>query len=385
MNNMNLETVSLSKNELSRYARHLSLSEIGLNGQKKLKSSSVLCIGCGGLGSPLLLYLAAAGIGKLGIADNDFVEDSNLQRQIIHGVSRIGNLKSHSAKIQIKEINPYCEVETFPQSIKSTNALELIKDFDLVCDCTDNFPSRYLINDACVILKKPLVYGSVDRFIGQASVFNLNKNSPNYRDLLPEPPDIKMIPSCEESGVLGVIPGVIGLIQATESIKIITGVGDVLDGKLLIFDAKGMNFKKLTLNKNNDTKKIKSLIDYDQFCARNKNRDNNEFKPDIISPEALILKEKNNPEDTIIIDVRTKEEAQISSIRNSILIPLIDIEREEAINRIKEISQGKSLYIYCKSGKRSIKALRKLHEFGIEGINIEGGIEAWDKFKKSNQ
>ena len=227
--------VNLNCEEIARYARHISLPEIGFKGQEKLKQSSVACIGTGGLGSPLLIYLAAAGVGRIGIVDFDVVEHSNLQRQIIHSTSSIGLLKTDSAKQHILKINPSCQVDLFNQKITSGNALEILKTYDVICDCSDNFPTRYLINDACLILKKPNIYGSIARFEGQASVFNLKEDSPNYRDLIPIPPPRELIPSCSEAGVLGVLPGIIGTIQATEVIKIIANIGYPLDGRLLIF------------------------------------------------------------------------------------------------------------------------------------------------------
>jgi len=257
----------LSSEEISRYARHISLSEIGMEGQQKLKASSIGCIGTGGLGSPLLIYLAAAGVGRIGIVDFDLVECSNLQRQIIHTTDSIGKLKTSSAKDHILKINPSCQVDLFNQKITSSNALEILKNYDVICDCSDNFPTRYLINDACLILKKPNIYGSIARFEGQVSVFNLKEDSPNYRDLIPTPPPRELIPSCSEAGVMGILPGIIGTIQATEAIKIITNIGYPLNGRILIFNALQMRFKELTLKSNSENKNIHKLIDYKNFCS----------------------------------------------------------------------------------------------------------------------
>ena len=241
---------NLSSEEIARYARHISLPEIGIKGQEKLKISSVACIGTGGLGSPLLIYLAAAGVGRIGIVDFDVVEYSNLQRQIIHTTNSIGLLKTDSAKQHILKINPSCRVDLFNQKLTSSNALEILKAYDVICDCSDNFPTRYLINDACLILNKPNIYGSIARFEGQVSVFNLKEDSPNYRDLIPTPPPQELIPSCSEAGVMGILPGIIGTIQAAEAIKIITNIGYPLNGRILIFNALTMQFKELRLKSN---------------------------------------------------------------------------------------------------------------------------------------
>ena len=258
---------NLSSEEIARYARHISLDEIGIKGQEKLKTSSVACIGTGGLGSPLLIYLAAAGIGRIGIVDFDVVEYSNLQRQIIHNTNSIGLLKTDSAKQHILKINPSCQVDLFNQKLTSGNALEILRTYDVICDCSDNFPTRYLINDACIILKKPNIYGSIARFEGQVSVFNLKEDSPNYRDLIPTPPPQELIPSCSEAGVMGILPGIIGTIQAAEAIKIITNIGFPLNGRILIFNALKMSFKELTLKSSPENRNISKLIDYTSFCA----------------------------------------------------------------------------------------------------------------------
>ena len=375
----NQNQANLSSEEISRYARHISLPEIGIKGQEKLKTSSVACIGTGGLGSPLLIYLAAAGIGRIGIVDFDVVEYSNLQRQIIHTTNSIGVLKTHSAKEQILKINPFCKVDLFNKKITSKNALEILKPYDVICDCSDNFPTRYLINDACLILRKPNIYGSIARFEGQASVFNLKEDSPNYRDLIPTPPPRELIPSCSEAGVMGILPGIIGTIQAAEAIKIITNIGNPLNGRLLIFNALKMSFKELKLTSNLENRNIKELIDYEAFCSEVKVK--NEFDLDIksISVKKLKLLLSQSSKEILLIDVRNPIEHNECAIINSELIPLSTIESGESINKIKIFAAKKNLYIFCKSGKRSLRAIKHLHKFGISAINIEGGIEAWNK------
>jgi adenylyltransferase/sulfurtransferase len=266
MLNPNLDEIQLTKEEYERYSRHLILPQVGLEGQKRLKAASVLCIGSGGLGSPLLLYLAAAGIGRLGLVDFDVVDSSNLQRQVIHGTSWVGKPKIESAKNRILEINPYCQVDLYEDLLSSENALEIMEPYDIVVDGTDNFPTRYLVNDACVLLDKPNVYGSIFGFEGQATVFNY-EGGPNYRDLYPEPPPPGMVPSCAEGGVLGILPGIIGVIQATETVKIILGKGTTLSGRLLLYNALNMTFRELKLRPSPERPVIDKLIDYDQFCG----------------------------------------------------------------------------------------------------------------------
>ena len=378
----NHNQANLSSEEISRYARHISLPEIGIKGQEKLKNSSIACIGTGGLGSPLLIYLAAAGIGRIGIVDSDVVEYSNLQRQIIHTTNSIGILKTHSAKEQILKINPSCQVDLFNQRLTSRNALEILKTYDVICDCTDNFPARYLINDACLILRKPNVYGSIARFEGQASVFNWKEDSPNYRDFIPTPPPQELVPSCSESGVIGILPGIIGTIQAAEAIKIITNIGYPLNGRILIFNALKMSFKELQLRSNPDNKNIKELIDYENFCSAIKVKDEIDFNIKSISAKKLkLLLLSQSSKELLLIDVRNPIEHNECSILGSKLIPLSDIESGEAINKIKSLASEKNLYIFCKSGKRSLRAIKHLKKFGISGINIEGGMEAWNKEK----
>ena len=372
---------NLSSEEIDRYARHISLSEIGIKGQEKLKKSSVACIGTGGLGSPLLIYLAAAGVGRIGIVDFDVVENSNLQRQIIHTTNSLGLLKTDSAKQHILKINPSCRVDLFNQKLTSSNALEILRTYDVICDCSDNFPTRYLINDACLILNKPNIYGSIARFEGQVSVFNLKSDSPNYRDLIPIPPPQELIPSCSEAGVMGILPGIIGTIQATEAIKIITNIGLPLNGRLLIFNALKMSFKELKLKSNPENRNVNKLIDYKSFCSEIKVK--NEVNLDIKSISVTELKVllSHSSKETLLIDVRNPIEQNECSISGSKLIPLTTIESGEAINKIKLMTAEKTLYVFCKSGKRSLRALKYLNKFGIRGINIEGGIEAWNKHK----
>jgi len=377
----NQRQANLNSEEFSRYARHISLPEIGIKGQEKMKTSSVACIGTGGLGSPLLIYLAAAGIGRIGIIDFDMVEYSNLQRQIIHTTNSIGILKTHSAKEHILKINPSCQVDLFNHKLTSSNALEILKNYDLICDCSDNFPTRYLINDACLILNKPNIYGSIAKFEGQASVFNLKKNSPNYRDLIPNPPPKELIPTCSEAGVMGILPGIIGTIQATEAIKIITNIGYPLDGRLLIFNALKMSFKELTLKANSENKNITKLIDYERFCSEVKVKYELDHDIKMISVKELKLLLMESSKDILLIDVRNPFEHNEYSISGSKLIPLSTIENGEAINEIKILAAQKHLYIFCKSGKRSLRAIKCLKKFGISSINIEGGIDAWNKEK----
>jgi len=381
MLNPNLAAIELSQEEVQRYSRHIILPEVGLEGQKKLKAASVLCIGTGGLGSPLLLYLAAAGIGRIGIVDFDIVDSSNLQRQIIHGTSWVGKPKIVSAKDRILEINPYCQVDLYETRISSENALDILAPYDVVIDGTDNFPTRYLTNDACVLLDKPNVYGSIFRFEGQATVFNY-QGGPNYRDLYPEPPPPGMVPSCAEGGVLGVLPGVIGTIQATEAIKIILGAPDTLSGRLLLYNAWEMKFRELKLRPNPIRPVIEKLIDYEQFCgipqakAQEAAEQQNMTEMTVVELKTLL---DSNADDYILIDVRNPNEYQIAKIPNSVLIPLPDIENGSAIPKIKELVNGYRLIAHCKMGGRSAKALAILKEAGIEGINVKGGISAWSR------
>ena len=366
----------LTNEEYARYSRHLILPEVGLEGQRKLKNARVLMIGTGGLGSPLGLYLAAAGIGTIGLVDFDVVDESNLQRQIIHGTKDVGRPKIESAQDRLKDINPNTKIEAHETRLTSENALELFKDFDVIVDGTDNFPTRYLVNDASVLTGKPNVYGSIFRFEGQASVFWAEKGA-CYRCLYPEPPPPGLVPSCAEGGVLGVLPGIVGTIQANEVLKVILGAEGILLNRLLLFDAWKMKFRELKLKKNPDcpicgeNATIKELIDYEEFCGLN------------LPSETLVLEEItvselsdqiNSNSEVQIIDVREPHEYEIGKIPNSKLIPL-----GEVVNRIKEIDQSRTAIIQCKSGGRSAKAIAALQENGYKGklLNLKGGILAW--------
>ena len=372
--------VQLSPDEVARFSRHLILPEVGMEGQKRLKAAKVLCVGTGGLGSPLLLYLAAAGVGRLGIVDFDVVDHSNLQRQVIHGTSWVGKPKIESAKARILEINPHCQVDLYETALTSENALEIISQYDLVCDGTDNFPTRYLVNDACVLLDKPNVYGSIFRFEGQATVFNY-QGGPNYRDLFPEPPPPGMVPSCAEGGVVGVLPGIIGVIQATEAVKIITGIGTTLSGRLLLFDALGMKFRELKLRPNPERPVIDGLIDYQEFCGVGGTAPGQEESGSVPSITVAELRTvlDGAVEDLLLLDVRNPPEAEIAVIPGSVLVPLDQIESGVAIEQIRELARGKKLYVHCKMGGRSAKALIALGRHGIEGVNVAGGINAWSQ------
>lgn len=367
----------LSNEEIARYSRHLILPEVGLEGQRKLKNARVLTIGTGGLGSPLGLYLAAAGVGTLGIVDFDVVDESNLQRQIIHGTKDVGRAKIASATDRLLDINPNTKIEAFETRLTSENALELFKDFDVIVDGTDNFPTRYLVNDASVLTGKPNVYGSIFRFEGQASVFWAEKGA-CYRCLYPEPPPPGLVPSCAEGGVLGVLPGIVGTIQANEVIKVILGAEGILLNRLLLFDAWKMAFRELKLKKDpscplcGDNPTVRELIDYEEFCGL---KAPIETKPDI---EEITAKELNNwftgQIDFQLIDVREPFEYEIARIPNSKLIPL-----GEVVNRICEIEKGKTTVVQCKGGVRSAKAIGYLKDAGFAGrlINLKGGIGAW--------
>lgn len=381
MLNPNLDEIQLTKEEYERYSRHLILPEVGLDGQKRLKAASVLCIGTGGLGSPLLLYLAAAGIGRIGIVDFDVVDRSNLQRQVIHGTSWVGKPKIQSAKDRILEINPACQVDLYETRLSSENALQILEPYDIVVDGTDNFPTRYLVNDACVMLGKPNVYGSIYRFEGQATVFNY-EDGPNYRDLYPEPPPPGLVPSCAEGGVLGILPGIIGVIQATETVKIILGNGTTLSGRLLLYNALDMKFRELKLRPNPVRPVIDQLIDYEEFCgipqAKAAEAQEQAAIAEITVQELKHLLE-GDAQDFVLLDVRNPNEYQIARIPGSVLVPLPELESGDGIAKIKEILNGHQLVVHCKSGMRSAKAIGLLKQAGIEGTNVKGGILAWSR------
>jgi adenylyltransferase/sulfurtransferase len=368
--------LSLSNDEVLRYSRHLIMPEVGMEGQLKLKAARVLCIGTGGLGSPLALYLAAAGVGTLGLVDFDVVDFTNLQRQVIHFTKDVGRPKLDSAKEKIAAINPFVEVKTFETRLSSDNALRIFADFDIIVDGTDNFPTRFLVNDACVFTGKPNVYGSIFRFEGQASVF-ATKDGPCYRCLYPEPPPPGLVPSCAEGGVLGILPGLVGLIQATEAIKLILGSGEPLIGRLLLVDALGMHFRELKLRKNPDcvvcgkNPTVTKLIDYEEFCGlRGQEKPVSNGVPEISVED---LKHRlDAKEDLFILDVREPHEYQICNL-NGYLIPLNDLPK-----RVNELDPGKETVVHCRSGVRSAKAVEFLRQSGFSKVtNLAGGVLAW--------
>jgi sulfur-carrier protein adenylyltransferase/sulfurtransferase len=369
----------LSNDEIRRYSRHLILPEVGLAGQKKICSTSVLCIGAGGLGSPIAMYLAAAGIGKIGLVDFDTVDFSNLQRQIIHGTEDVGRPKTDSAKETIGSINPNVEVVIHKTRISSENAMELIAPYDIVVDGTDNFPTRYLTNDACVLLKKANAYGSIFRFEGQASVFAPHLGGPCYRCLYPEPPPPGMVPSCAEGGVLGVLPGIIGCIQATEILKLALGKGSSLVGRFLLFNALDMKFRELKLRRDpqcpicGDNPTITKLIDYEQFCGITPEPAEAAANPDEVSVQEMKKALEDAKLNIKVIDVRESDEYQIAHVIGVPLIPLSVLDK-----RFTELDPNQQIYIHCKSGIRSMKALRFLREQGYKYVkSVKGGISAW--------
>ena len=371
--------MQLDNDEIRRYSRHLILPEVGLAGQKKICSTSVVCIGAGGLGSPIAMYLAAAGIGKIGIVDFDTVDFSNLQRQIINGTPDVGRLKSESAKATIQRINPNVDVVLHNTRITSENALDILAQYDIVVDGTDNFPTRYLTNDACVLLKKPNVYGSIFRFEGQASVFAPHLNGPCYRCLYPEPPPPGMVPSCAEGGVLGVLPGIIGCIQATEILKLALGKGSSLIGRLLLFNALEMKFREVRLRRDpqcplcGENPTVTKLIDYEMFCGITPQPAASATNPDEVTVQEM-KKALDTPSLGIkIIDVREPDEWQIARIDTVPLIPLGTLPQ-----RFTELDPNQQIYIHCKSGIRSMKALHFLREQGFKYVkSVKGGISAW--------
>ena len=369
--------VELSNDEVNRYSRHLIMPEVGMEGQKKLKSASVLCVGAGGLGSPLTLYLAAAGVGRVGLVDFDVVDFSNLQRQIIHSTDDVGRPKLQSAREKLEALNPNVKIETHELRLSSENALELFKKYDIVADGTDNFPTRYLVNDACVLTGKPNVYGSIFRFEGQSSIFG-TKQGPCYRCLYPDPPPPGLVPSCAEGGVLGILPGLVGLIQATEVVKLILGTGDPLVGRLLLFDALAMKFRELKLRKNpqcpvcGDDPSIHELIDYEQFCGIAPETE--EVAAGIEELTATQLKtELDEGRDLFVLDVRNPMEYEICRLEESYLIPL-----DQLMNRIHELDSARDMVVYCRSGARSAQAIQMMQQAGFRKLrNLKGGILAW--------
>jgi len=366
--------VRLSREEIRRYGRHLILPEVGLEGQAKLKASSVLLVGAGGLGSPLALYLAAAGIGRLGIVDFDVVDESNLQRQVLHSTPYVGRPKLVSAKDRIHAINPHVDVELFSMRLDSGNALDVLRDFDVVADGTDNFPTRYLVNDACVLLHKPNVYGSIFRFEGQVSVFSA-PGGPCYRCLYADPPPPGLVPSCAEGGVLGVLPGIVGTIQAAEAIKIILGIGEPLIGRLLLIDALTMKTRELRLRRNpscrvcGDHPEITRLIDYEAFCGITPAA--GDEGPDAVTVTD-VKSRLDRGEDIFLLDVREPQEYGIANLGGH-LIPLNDLPR-----RVHELDSSREIVVYCHSGVRSGQAVQFLKTLGFRKVkNLTGGIDAW--------
>ena len=369
----------LSQAELLRYSRHLILPEVGLKGQRRIKAASVLIVGAGGLGSPLALYLAAAGVGRLGLVDFDRVDESNLQRQILHGTASVGRPKLESAKARLADLNPGVRVDTYEQRLSSDDALDVIRPYDVVVDGTDNFPTRYLVNDACVLLGKPNVYGSIFRFEGQASVFDA-RVGPCYRCLYPDPPPPGLVPSCAEGGVLGVLPGVIGVIQGIETLKIILGVGETLVGRLLLFDALALRFRELTLRKDpecplcGERRTITRLIDYEEFCGLRPAQDAADAAELEITARELAAKRERG-EDFMLIDVREPQEFEIARIPGAVLIPLNSLPE-----RMSELDSSREIVLQCHVGQRSMRALEMLHRSGFRKLkNLRGGIEAWSR------
>ena len=366
---------SLTKAEVERYSRHLIIPDVGMIGQKRLKNAKVLVVGAGGLGSPALLYLAAAGVGTLGILDFDVVDESNLQRQVIHGQSDVGKSKAVSAAESVAEINPYVAVNLHTDRLDSDNALDIFAPYDLIVDGTDNFATRYLVNDACVLLGKPYVWGSIFRFEGQVSLF-WAEYGPNYRDLYPEPPPPGMVPSCAEGGVLGVLCASIGSIMVTEAIKLITGIGETLLGRLMVYDALEMTYRTVKVRRDPAAEPITELIDYEAFCGSVSDEAAQAAASHTIS--AIQLKQKMNAgEDFALIDVREQNEYEIVSIPGSVLIPKGDILSGEALSRIP---QDKPVILHCKSGARSAEALAVLHKAGFaDAVHVGGGVLGWIK------
>ena len=371
-----IQAVSLSNDEVLRYSRHLIMPEVGMEGQLKLKAAKVLCIGAGGLGSPLALYLAAAGVGTLGVVDFDVVDYTNLQRQVIHTTADVGRKKLDSAADKVKAINPFIQLRPFETRLTSENALDLFRDFDIIVDGTDNFPTRYLVNDACVLTGKPNVYGSIFRFEGQVSVF-ATQDGPCYRCLYPEPPPPGLVPSCAEGGVLGILPGLVGIMQATEAIKLILGKGEPLIGRLLLVDALGMRFRELKLRKNPECPAcgkhptVTKLIDYNEFCGiRGEEKPVAANVPEI-QPEELKAK-LDAGEDIFILDVREPHEYQICNLQGY-LIPLGELPK-----RAHELDSSREIVAHCRSGVRSAKAVSFLQQAGFRKVkNLAGGILAW--------
>lgn len=361
--------LDFSKQELERYSRHLVLPQFGAEAQKKLKQSAVLVVGAGGLGSPVLSYLAAAGVGRIGVIDHDTVSRSNLQRQVLYTEKDLGRKKAHTAAVRIERLNPDITVKSYDQKITHDNALELLKDYQVVVDCTDNFPTRYLVNDACVLAGIPLVYGSIFRYEGQVAVFNYN-HGPNYRDLYPRPPAPGSVPDCEQGGVLGVLPGIVGSVQANEAIKLITGIGAPLAGKLWLLDSLSMDTRIIQVADRNQRAEIKKLINYDDFCSAQTKIQTTDMKEVTVSELKKMI---DNKEDFQLIDVREPHEFDICNIQAE-LIPLSEIP-----NAVDKISRDKKVVVHCRSGSRSGNAIKWLEKnYQFENLyNLKGGVLAW--------
>ncbi len=374
--------MALNQEEILRYSRHLIMPEVGMDGQEKLKNASVLLIGCGGLGSPLSMYLSAAGVGRIGLVDFDVADFTNLQRQVAFGTADVGRPKVEATKDRIQSINPNVQVTAHRTKLSSENVMEIFKPYEIIIDGTDNFPTRYLVNDACVFLHKPNIYGSIFRFEGQATVFWADKG-PCYRCLYPEPPPPGMVPSCAEGGVLGILPGTIGLIQATEAVKIILGKGDPLIGRLLLYNALDMKFREVKLQKDPEcpvcgkNPTIKELIDYEQFCGIGLGQEEASVPSNgVVEISAQELKEKIDRKDKfVLVDVREPHEYQIAKIPGSKLIPL-----GEVMQRARELDTADEIVVHCRSGARSAKAIHELQNLGFKRLkNLKGGILAWSR------
>jgi adenylyltransferase/sulfurtransferase len=371
------ELPALTQEEILRYSRHLIIPDVGVEGQRRLKAARVLMVGAGGLGSPIGLYLAAAGVGTLGLVEFDTVDVTNLQRQVLHGTKDVGRKKTDSARERIRDLNPHVEVVSHETRLTSDNALEIVKRYDLVVDGTDNFATRFLVNDACVLLGKPNVYGSIFRFEGQSTVF-CTKDGPCYRCLYPEPPPPGMVPSCAEGGVLGILPGLVGLIQATEAVKLVTGIGESLVGRMLLVDALGMRFRTVKVRKDPrcpacGTREIQRLIDYEQFCGVRGGQEDTHEVP-AITPAELHARRRRG-DDLDLVDVREPHEWEIGRIEGARLAPLSSFA-----DALRSIDSARDVVVYCKSGGRSAKAVRQLQAAGYRRVwNLTGGILRWSE------
>jgi len=368
----------LTLEEIRRYSRHLILPDVGLHGQEKLKDSSVLCVGAGGLGSPLAMYLAAAGVGRIGLVDFDVVDESNLQRQILHGTSDVGKRKVESARETLAEINPHVHVVLHETRLTSANALEILGDYDVIADGTDNFPTRYLVNDACVMLGKPNAYGSIFRFEGQASVF-CHPDGPCYRCLYPEPPPPGLVPSCAEGGVLGILPGLIGLVQATEAVKLLLGVGEPLVGRLLLYDALAMGFREMKVRRDpacpmcGDQRRITELIDYEAFCGIPDLEEQQRLDAEFEIDSRELKRRLEAGQDIFLLDVRNPDEYAICRLDGAELIPL-----PQLLEGMHRLDSARETTVYCHTGVRSAQAVNFLRGIGFTKVkNLRGGIDAW--------